>query len=109
MFGKALGSYQNARFKMAEMRAQIEALQVFVDQCVLRHNEGLLTPETAAIADSANAQVTQVFMATSYWVRCAGLGQMAFRRGPTGARCRGRGGGRPGSWAVSWGGPRCGG
>ena len=50
LFGKALGSYQNARFKMAEMRAQIEALQVFVDQCVLRHNAGLLTPETAAAA-----------------------------------------------------------
>jgi alkylation response protein AidB-like acyl-CoA dehydrogenase len=50
LFGKALGSYQNARFKMAEMRAQIEALQTFVDQCVLQHNAGLLTPETAAAA-----------------------------------------------------------
>ena len=50
LFGKALGSYQNARFKMAEMRAQIEALQIFVDQCVLQHNQGLLSAETAAAA-----------------------------------------------------------
>ena len=50
IFGKALGAYQNARFKMAEMRAQIDAVQVFVDQCVLEHNAGRLSAETAAAA-----------------------------------------------------------
>lgn len=50
IFGKALGAYQNARFKMAEMRAQIDAVQVFVDQCVLEHNAGRLSAETAASA-----------------------------------------------------------
>ncbi len=50
VFGKALGAYQNARFKMAEMRAQIDAVQVFVDQCVLEHNAGRLSAETAAAA-----------------------------------------------------------
>ena len=50
VFGKALGAYQNARFKMAEMRAAIDALQVFVDHCVMQHNAGSLSAETAAAA-----------------------------------------------------------
>ena len=50
IFGKAFGAYQNARFKMAEMRAQIDTVQVFVDQCVLEHNAGRLSAETAAAA-----------------------------------------------------------
>jgi acyl-CoA dehydrogenase len=32
------------------MRAQIDAVQVFVDQCVLEHNAGRLSAETAASA-----------------------------------------------------------
>jgi acyl-CoA dehydrogenase len=50
VFGKAVGAYQNTRFKLAEMRAQLDCLQVFVDHCVLEHNAGRLTPETAAEA-----------------------------------------------------------
>jgi acyl-CoA dehydrogenase len=48
VFGKPVASYQNTRFKMAEMRAQIDMAQVFVDQCVTLHNEGRLTAEIAA-------------------------------------------------------------
>lgn len=47
-FGKPIGAFQNTRFKMAQMRAEIDALQTFVDQCVLLHNAGKLTPEIAA-------------------------------------------------------------
>ena len=47
-FGKPIGAFQNSRFKMAELRAQLDALQVFVDQAVLEHNAGRLLPETAA-------------------------------------------------------------
>ena len=47
-FGKPVGALQNTRFKLAEMRAQIDALQTFVDQCVLLHNQRQLTPEIAA-------------------------------------------------------------
>ena len=47
-FGKPIGAFQNSRFKMAELRAQLDALQVFVDQAVLEHNAGRLPPETAA-------------------------------------------------------------
>ena len=50
VFGRPLGAFQNSRFKMAEMRAQIDALQCFVDQCVMEHNAGRLTADVAAEA-----------------------------------------------------------
>lgn len=50
VFGRPLGAFQNTRFKMAQMRAQIDALQVFVDHCVTEHNAGRLTAEVAAEA-----------------------------------------------------------
>jgi acyl-CoA dehydrogenase len=50
VFGKTLGLFQNSRFKMAEMRAQIDALQCFVDQLVLLHNAGKLDVVAAAEA-----------------------------------------------------------
>lgn len=50
MFGKPLGAYQNTRFKLAQMRAEIDALQAFVDHCVTLHNAGKLGVELAAKA-----------------------------------------------------------
>jgi acyl-CoA dehydrogenase len=50
MFGRPLGAFQNTRFKMAQMRAQIDALQVFIDHCVTEHNAGRLTADVAAEA-----------------------------------------------------------
>jgi alkylation response protein AidB-like acyl-CoA dehydrogenase len=50
VFGRPLGALQNTRFKMAEMRAQLDALQIFVDHCVLEHNAGRLSAATAAAA-----------------------------------------------------------
>jgi acyl-CoA dehydrogenase len=47
-FGKPIAAFQNTRFKMAEMRAQLDAAQVFVDYCVAQHVDGRLTPELAA-------------------------------------------------------------
>jgi alkylation response protein AidB-like acyl-CoA dehydrogenase len=47
-FGKAIGAFQNTRFKLAELRAQLDALQVFLDHCVLEHNAGRLNADTAA-------------------------------------------------------------
>jgi acyl-CoA dehydrogenase len=47
-FGRPIGTFQNSRFKMAEMRAKIDALQVFVDHCVLEHNAGRLDSVSAA-------------------------------------------------------------
>jgi acyl-CoA dehydrogenase len=48
VFGKPVGAFQNARFKMAEMRAHLDAAQVWVDHCVMLHNAGKLTAEIAA-------------------------------------------------------------
>lgn len=47
-FGKAIGKFQNSRFRMAEMRAQLDSTQTYLDQCVLLHNAGRLTAEVAA-------------------------------------------------------------
>jgi alkylation response protein AidB-like acyl-CoA dehydrogenase len=49
-FGRPIGAFQNTRFKLAEMRAQLDALQVFVDHCVLEHVADRLRPEMAAEA-----------------------------------------------------------
>ena len=47
-FGKPIGAFQNSRFKMAEMRTELDVVQTFVDQCVLLHNDGQLSAELAA-------------------------------------------------------------
>lgn len=49
-FGKPVGAFQNSRFVMAQARAQLDAVQTFVDQCVLEHNAGRLGAEDAARA-----------------------------------------------------------
>jgi acyl-CoA dehydrogenase len=49
-FGKPIGAFQNTRFKMATMRAELDALQTYVDQCVLLLNAGELTPEDSSAA-----------------------------------------------------------
>lgn len=49
-FGKPIGAFQNTRFKMAEMRTQIDAVQCFVDQCVMLANANELSAELASQA-----------------------------------------------------------
>ena len=49
-FGRAIAEFQNTRFKLADMRTRIDAAQVFIDRCVMDHNEGKLTAEVAAEA-----------------------------------------------------------
>ncbi len=49
-FGQPIGSFQNSRFKLAEMKTEIEIARVFVDRCIDELNDGNLTPETAAMA-----------------------------------------------------------
>jgi len=49
-FGKPIGAFQNTRFEMARMRAEIDQCQAYVDQCVLLLNSGELTPEDASAA-----------------------------------------------------------
>ena len=49
-FGQPIGSFQNSRFELAEMRTEIDIAQVFVDRCVEALNDGELTAEEAAEA-----------------------------------------------------------
>jgi alkylation response protein AidB-like acyl-CoA dehydrogenase len=49
-FGQAIGSFQNTRFRMAELATELEVGQSFVDRCVLARNAGELTAEEAAEA-----------------------------------------------------------
>jgi len=49
-FGQPIGSFQNSRFRLAEMATELEIAQTFVDRCVLALNVGTLTAEEAAMA-----------------------------------------------------------
>lgn len=49
-FGQSIGSFQNSRFKLAEMKTEIEIAQVFVDRCIEELLSHELTAETAAMA-----------------------------------------------------------
>lgn len=49
-FGQRVADFQNTRFKLAGMRTEVDVAQAFVDQCVLEHNDGELSADTAAKA-----------------------------------------------------------
>jgi alkylation response protein AidB-like acyl-CoA dehydrogenase len=49
-FGQPIGSFQNSRFRLAEMATEIEVGQAFIDRCVLALNAGELSAEEAAMA-----------------------------------------------------------
>ena len=49
-FGRPIGKFQNTRFAIAEMATEAHVCQVFVDDCVRRHNEGTLDTTLAAMA-----------------------------------------------------------
>ncbi|MCK7597528.1 acyl-CoA dehydrogenase family protein [Microbulbifer sp. CAU 1566] len=50
VFGQPVANYQNTRFKLAEMKTEIEIGQVFVDRCIEEVLENKLAPEAAAAA-----------------------------------------------------------
>jgi alkylation response protein AidB-like acyl-CoA dehydrogenase len=47
-FGAPIGSFQNTRFELAEMRTEVDVGQAYVDRCVEALNAGDLTAEDAA-------------------------------------------------------------
>jgi alkylation response protein AidB-like acyl-CoA dehydrogenase len=49
-FGTTLGSFQNTKFRLAELATEIEIAQTYVDRCVDRLNEGDLSAADAAKA-----------------------------------------------------------
>ncbi|MEB0011232.1 acyl-CoA dehydrogenase family protein [Glaciimonas sp. Gout2] len=50
MFGQTLGDFQNTRFKLAELHAEVLAQRVFVDRCIELHLKGALDSTDAAVA-----------------------------------------------------------
>ncbi|MFA9431501.1 acyl-CoA dehydrogenase family protein [Egicoccus sp. AB-alg2] len=49
-FGRAIGSFQNSRFVLAELRTEVTIGQQFVDRCIELHTEGRLGVDEAAMA-----------------------------------------------------------
>ena len=49
-FGQPVGSFQNTRFRLAEVATEVDVAQAFVDACVLALNDRELTPVDAAKA-----------------------------------------------------------
>ena len=49
-FGRKIGTFQNSRFKLAEMKTECEIGRIFIDDCILAHNAGELTADRAAMA-----------------------------------------------------------
>jgi len=49
-FGQPIASFQNTRFRLAEMATEIEIAETFVDRCVLALNDDTLTADDAAMA-----------------------------------------------------------
>ena len=49
-FGQAIGSMQNTRFTLADLKAQIEVNKAFIRQCTAEYNKGELTTTNASVA-----------------------------------------------------------
>ncbi|VVQ15591.1 acyl-CoA dehydrogenase family protein [Pseudomonas fluorescens] len=50
VFGKAVLEFQNTRYKLADIKAELSIGQAFVDQCITQHECGELTQSNASIA-----------------------------------------------------------
>ncbi|GBF49702.1 acyl-CoA dehydrogenase [Leptospira ryugenii] len=48
-FGQKIGSFQNTKFKMAEMATELEMAQVFTDKVLIEHMKGVNTTSEAAM------------------------------------------------------------
>jgi acyl-CoA dehydrogenase len=56
-FKKALSEFQNTRFKLAEMTAQLEQGRIYCDQLVMLHIDGKVDP---AMASAAKYNMTEL-------------------------------------------------
>lgn len=56
-FGRPVGTFQNSRFVMAGLRAEVDSAQTFVDQCVLEYNADRLTADEVAGAKLVASEV----------------------------------------------------
>jgi long-chain-acyl-CoA dehydrogenase len=56
-FGQSIGQFQHNKFLLADLFTRVEVTQAYVDQCVIAHTRGELTPIDAAKAKWWTAQV----------------------------------------------------
>ncbi|MBV8062108.1 MAG: acyl-CoA dehydrogenase family protein, partial [Nevskia sp.] len=56
-FGATIASFQNTRFKLAEMKTEIEVHQAFVEKCVRLYAEAKLDVPTAAMVKLATTEL----------------------------------------------------
>ena len=56
-FGQSIGAFQHNKFLLADLFTRVEVTQAYVDQCVLAHTKGELTPIDAAKAKWWTAEV----------------------------------------------------
>lgn len=49
-FGQAIADFQNTQFTLADIKTNLMVGWAFLDQCLLRANDGTLTPEEGAMA-----------------------------------------------------------
>ena len=56
-FGRTIASFQNTRFKLAEIKAKATMLRVFVDRCITLHMDGQLDAVDAAMAKLQSTEI----------------------------------------------------
>ena len=56
-FGRSIGAFQNTRFVLARRRAELDAMQSWIDSLVIEHNAGHLTPILAASAKLLSSEL----------------------------------------------------
>ena len=56
-FGKPIGAFQNSRFVLAGLRAELDAAQTFIDQCTLLLNVEKLEADDAAAAKLISSEL----------------------------------------------------
>ncbi|MDP5071301.1 MAG: acyl-CoA dehydrogenase family protein [Congregibacter sp.] len=59
VFGKQLASFQNTQFKLAELRAELDMAQIYVDHCVAAFNAGNLSDVDAAKGKLIGSELQQ--------------------------------------------------
>ena len=57
LFKRSLGAFQNTRFKMADMRTELDMCQAFIDNCILEVIDGNLSAELAAEAKLCSSEI----------------------------------------------------
>src|SRR5690606_33857932 len=59
-FGQSIAQFQNSRFKLANLKAQVEVNKAFVAQCTDQYDEGKLSTTNASIAKYTTTELQGV-------------------------------------------------